>query len=346
VPNPLRTVWDEPRPADPPRRVWRDWVLVAVLVPAAIVEGLTRTGIPLRPLSVALVAGLVPTLLWRRTRPLAMVLLAFGITGLASLVTDRNVPDMNVGVYVLILAYALFRWGSGREMVLGGAFLVLRLAIWPLVDDVPPGDLLGGYAVLSVASTLGIALRYQVKLLERERLARDLHDTVAHHVSAMAIRAQAGLATADTHPQAATDALRVIEAEAVRALAEMRSMVRVLRTGQPAQLTPNPQVADLPGLADPARPGPPVQVEIVGDLDGISPSVGTAVYRLAQEAVTNARRHARHATRILVRVTTDARTVRLCVNDDGEPVPAPPAAAPGFGITGMVERATLLGGTC
>jgi signal transduction histidine kinase len=98
---------------------------------------------------------------------------------------------------------------------------------------------MGGFAVLLASVALGEAFRYragarvrgldQMRLLEREGLARDLHDTVAHHVSAIAIRAQAGLATAASHPDAATDALQVIEAEASRTLAEMRSMVRVLR---------------------------------------------------------------------------------------------------------------------
>lgn len=107
---------------------------------------------------------------------------------------------------------------------------------------------------------LGAAFRYrasarmreldQVKLLERERLARDLHDTVAHHVSAIAIRAQAGLATSVLQPDAATDALHVIEAEASRTLAEMRSMVRVLRRNEPADLAPSPGITDLEQLAE------------------------------------------------------------------------------------------------
>ena len=188
----------------------------------------------------------------------------------------------------------------------------------------------------------------QVKLLERERLARDLHDTVAHHVSAIAIRAQAGLATAASHPDAATDALRVIEAEASRALAEMRAMVRVLRR-RPAGRRPGARaarVADLEQLAGrrPRRPG--VDVGVSGDLDDLPPSVGAAIYRLAQESVTNARRHARHATRIEVRVAADDTSVRLRVSDDGDTGAVRPAAPPGYGLIGMIERADLLGGTC
>jgi signal transduction histidine kinase len=180
-----------------------------------------------------------------------------------------------------------------------------------------------------------------VKLLERERLARDLHDTVAHHVSAMAIRAQAGIATAASDPAAAIDALRIIDAEAARALDEMRGIVRILRAEEPMDLTPGPRVADLEQLA--SRTGPTVEVEVVGEADGLQPPVGAAIYRLAQEAVTNARRHARHATRIDVRVVVDENSVRLRVSDDGEPRPS---GAPGYGLVGMTERAGLLGGTC
>nr|WP_269440740.1 histidine kinase [Micromonospora tarapacensis] len=186
----------------------------------------------------------------------------------------------------------------------------------------------------------------QAKLLERERLARDLHDTVAHHVSAMAIRAQAGIAVAQARPDAAVDALRVIEAEAARALAEMRAMVRVLRRAEPADLAPNPSIPDIARLAGWSPPGPVVDVELLGDLDDIPATVGTAVYRLAQESVTNARRHARHATRIEVRVAADAGSVRLRVSDDGDTGSTRPAGAGGFGIVGMTERAGLLGGTC
>jgi signal transduction histidine kinase len=348
----LRSVWDEPRPPGAPRRVWRDWALVAVLLPAAVLEGVFADGIPWRPLSVAITVGLIPTLLWRRTRPLLMVAIAFGVTAAAALATGANIPDMDVLVYVLLLAYALFRWGSGREIVIGAAIMLGRLLLWFLTDDVPLGSLAGGLAILFAVTAVGAAQRYrsrartreldQVKLLERERLARDLHDTVAHHVSAMAVRAQAGLATAPTDPDAATDALRVIEAEASRALAEMRAMVRVLRT--PAETAPTPRVADLTRLAGRSGAGPPVDVEIDAGLDDLPPSVGNAVYFLAQEAVTNARRHARQATRIEVRVSADDDSVRLRVSDDGEVRAF--RGVPGFGLIGMAERADLLGGTC
>jgi signal transduction histidine kinase len=335
--------------------VWRDWALVGALVPTVVLEGVLRPDLPWRVLSVIVGAGLVPTLLWRRTRPLLMVAIAFITTSLASLVIGGDLK-LNSMAYVLFLPYALFRWGSGREAVIGATIMLGKVCLWVVIGYLSFGNGIGGLGVLSAAIALGAAFRYrtrarmreldQVKLLERERLARDLHDTVAHHVSAMAIRAQAGLATSASHPDAATDALRVIEAEASRALAEMRSMVRVLRRNQPADLAPSPRIRDLEQLAGRSRAGPAVDVEIFGDLDDVPESVGAAIYRLAQESVTNARRHARHATRIEVRVAADNTSVHLSVSDDGDTGPSRPTASPGYGLIGMIERADLLGGTC
>ncbi|GIJ55043.1 sensor histidine kinase [Virgisporangium aurantiacum] len=348
----LRAVWFEPRPAGAPVRVWRDWALVAVLVVAAVLEGVLRPDLPWRVVSVAIAVALVPTVLWRRTRPLLMVAIAFGGCALSPLLTGGELAELQTMGFLTLLPYALFRWGSGREMVLGSAIMLGRLAVLVPLSQTGLGMAAVGVLVLSVAAACGTAMRYRararqrdlekVKLLERERLARDLHDTVAHHVSAIAIRAQAGLATMSVHPEAAADALRVIEAEATRTLTEMRTMVRALRRSEEADLAPSPRIADLARLGSGA--GPVVDVEIDGDTDDLSPSVGSAIYRLAQESVTNARRHARHATRILVRVAADDTSVRLRVTDDGETGHG--GATPGYGLIGMTERADLLGGTC
>lgn len=351
----LRSVRDEPRPPRPQARPWRDRALVAALAVAAVLEGALRSDLASPVASVLVAVGLLPALLWRRTRPLHAVVVAFGVCAVAPLVTGHE-PELNTMVYLLLLPFSLFRWGSGREVVLGSLVVLAKLGSSLLLGTIGPADTLGGLAVVTAACALGAALRFRAgargreldraKLLERERLARDLHDTVAHHVSAMAIRAQAGLATAAVNPDATVEALRVIESEASRALAEMRAMVRVLRRDEPADLAPTPRVADLERLASGrSQPGPSVDVEIVGDVDDLPPAVGTAVYRLAQESVTNALRHARHATRIGVRVVADDRAVRLRVSDDGES-PARPDAAQGHGLLGMAERVGLLGGTC
>jgi len=356
VPALLRSLWDEPRPPRPPVHAARDCVLVGALIIAAVIEAALRPELPWRVASVLLAAAWFAALPWRRHRPLLVAVATIGVCAAVTVLTGGEAPQLSTLVALLIVPYAVVRWGSGREAVLGSALLLVAAgaAIWASYTG--PGDALGGFAVMSAALTLGAAVRYrararhreldQVKLLEREALARDLHDTVAHHVSAIAIRAQAGLATSVRDPAAAADALRVIEAEASRTLAEMRAMVRVLRRGEPVDLAPTAGIADLDRLASPDREGPAVAVEVVGDVGGVPEPVGAAIYRLAQESVTNARRHARHATRIEVRVTADDTAVRLRVSDDGEAAGGRDGTAPGFGVVGMIERATLLGGTC
>ncbi|WP_249997814.1 sensor histidine kinase [Actinoplanes sp. M2I2] len=340
----LRSVWREPRSPGAPVRVRRDWVLLGVVVVATVLEGLLTAAWS------GMILGLLlaPTLLLRRTRPLLMVAIAFLV---CLFWLD---PGNGTLAYLLVLPYALFRWGSGREALAGAALIFAKITVSAALGHIGATDLLLGFVAMIAAFALATTFRYrarllgrrldEVKLRERERLARDLHDTVAHHVSAMAIRAQAGIAVARREPEAAVDALRVIEAEATRALAEMRTMVRALRQAQAGGLAPSPGLADLRGLAGRSPSGPVVSVELTGDLDDVPATVGTAVYRLAQESVTNARRHARHATRISIRVAADDAVVRLHVSDDGEASRA--SVVTGFGLAGMAERAGLLGGTC
>lgn len=321
-------------------------VLVAV---AAVLEATFRTDLS-QPLAAAVfVLAAVPTLLWRRTRPLLMLLISLAALTLAMLLLGDS--DLYTSVFGVFLLYALFRWGNGRALVIGTGVVLANLVVSALTGT-SLVNLIGQAAFAAFVVTLGVALRYRARarmreldrarLMEREMMARDLHDTVAHHVSAIAIRAQAGLAVAEVKPDAAMDALRVIEAEASRTLAEMRSMVRVLRVGDAPDLAPGRTLTDIQELAS-NELSPRVDVRVTGDTDSIPPTVAAAVFRMAQESVTNARRHARGASIIDVLVEADEGGVRLRVTNDGE---VAPATTPGYGITGMVERASLLGGTC
>jgi signal transduction histidine kinase len=140
------------------------------------------------------------------------------------------------------------------------------------------------------------------------------------------------------------DALAVVEKEASRALTEMRTIVGALRRGKQSDLTPQPGVADIERLAKSTGNAPQVDVTVTGDVDELPPSVNAALYRLAQESVTNALRHARHATLVHVVVDGNDDSVRLTVWDDGERRPADTSSSSGFGLLGMAERARLLGG--
>lgn len=352
--SPLRAMWDAPAATPPPpRRVWRDWALVGVIPVIALLEGLARPDVAWRWLWVVTLVALVPTLLWRRTHPLLMLAIAFGAGAIVTLVAGGD-PQLVTTAYMLLLVYAVVRWGTGRAMLFGGVLLLASSALSFAFGPATISDVIGGLAVLITTATLGVAFRWRaaarareldrVKLFEREQLARDLHDTVAHHVSAIAIQAQAGTAVAASDPDAAARVLRVIEHEASRTLAEMRSIVRVLRREDAPETTaPSPGIAELGQLAQLGPGGPVVDVQLTGDVDTIPPTVAATVYRLAQEGVTNARRHARNATRVEVRVHADEEGIRLDVRDDGD---SAASATPGYGLTGMAERTTLLGGTC
>ncbi len=352
----MSSLWAEPRATDAPERVSRDWVLVGVSMVAALLEGVLRDEVAWRPFATIVAVGLAPVLLWRRTRPLTCVVVAFGTAlalGLASLLGGPPRVGLDTMIYLLVFVYALVRWGSGREMVIGLVVVAVAAGIGTAADYTGPAGVIGGFAVLAAAAADGAAFRYraeswrraldQSRSQERVALARELHDIVAHHVSAIAVQAQAGRAVAGQRPEAALEALVAIEGEASRTLAEMRAMVRVLRDGAPAERAPRPGVADLVSLARRA-PVPVVDVELPDGLDELPPQVDAAVYRLAQEALTNALRHARNASRVEIRVVTDAGRLRLRVTDDGRTDPAR-SVNHGFGLLGMTERVQLLGGT-
>jgi signal transduction histidine kinase len=118
----------------------------------------------------------------------------------------------------------------------------------------------------------------------------------------------------------------------------------VLRASQDTEFAPQPGVAEVEQLATDGQTRPCVEVTLSGEFDDLSPAVGAAIYRLAQESVTNARRHARHATQVTVAVTGNADQIRLTIDDDGSSGAGGRAPA-GYGLVGMRERASLLGGT-
>lgn len=345
------SVWRLPAAPDahPPGRIDHAFVaVVAVLAVAEVV--LVNPDLDGRWLGLAAFLAWLPSLLVRRTMPLVtagtfvVVAAALGVVGWT---TGGAPADLGTAIVALLIPYSLVRWATGKDAVLGLALFAMVAATSLYTQDLPTGDRIGGISVIVAAVALGIAVRARsmlhtrqlddVRRDERERLARDLHDTVAHHLTAIAISAQAGLAVAEREPGAATDALRRIDEEATRTLAETRKVLRVLRTEDDPRERP---LADLRGLAS-GGPGPVVAVAVGDDLDDLSPTIAAALQRIAQEAVANARRHARGATLVQVRVVRQQGGVELEVTDDGR---GSTGSGDGFGIIGMTERATLLGG--
>lgn len=351
-----RSLWNEPAVVRPVAGVhWHDWVFAAAVLAAAAVEALLQP--PARWAFAAAAVVLALAVLVRRVHPLASVGLGFGalfLTDAPALFFGLAPVAIDTGAVVLVLVYSLLRWAKGRDIVLGAGIVLLEFLVAISTDPGEPTEVIGGAAVLFLAAALGTLMRYRgtlreqliegAKLKEREYLARELHDTVAHHVSAIVIAAQSGqvLARSATR-EGALEALEAIEHEAAGALVEMRTIVGALRgRGYPSPLAPSHGVAEIKDLAVSGEGALEVQVSLAGDLAGLVPGVEAALFRVAQEAVTNARRHARAASLVRVTVSGGISEVELCVVDDGLRAGA---RAPGYGMTGMAERIALLGGT-
>jgi signal transduction histidine kinase len=184
-------------------------------------------------------------------------------------------------------------------------------------------------------------------LEERTRIARELHDVVAHHMSLIAVRAETApyrLTGLSESAQAEFSALSEVAREA---LAEMRRLLGVLRHDQPAALAPQPQLSDLPALVDAARQaGAPVEFSAPTALGQVPAGVGVCAYRIVQESLSNASQHAPGAP-ITVSVDTGRGAVLLRVANgpSGHPAPNGTEHRTGHGLTGMHERVALLGGS-
>ena len=354
--SPWRAIWREPRPVGAPQVGRVDWLLVGAFEAATLVESIARPQLAGRPDVILLAMAVLPVLLWRRSHPLTACLVGFGVAGLLSatqLVTRTADLGPSSMMVVLILLYSLVRWGSGREIAVGLPCVVAVVALGMYAAAAGSADLIGGSLLLMLFVALAAVFRSRAELWQRRQreirneerlaLARELHDTVAHHVSAIAVQAQAGGVVVRTQPEQAAAVLATIETEASRTLAEMRDMVRVLREDGWEAYSPQPGVTDLAGLAR-ADAIPDIEVSLSGAVTGLPGPVDAAVYRIAQEALTNAVRHAHHATHIAIDVCRVGEVVRLRVTDDGV-TPAGSAAPSGLGLTGMAERAQLLGGS-
>lgn len=178
---------------------------------------------------------------------------------------------------------------------------------------------------------------------ERTRIARDLHDVVAHSVSVMVIQAAAARRSLDTDPEGAAAALESIETTGRQTMTELRAILGVLRTddaGLGAGRGPQPSLAHLESLVDAEG----VSVQVVGDVDGLADSVSATGYRLVQEALTNVRRHGGPTARAEVRLEVSDSHLVVEVLDDGRGAGAH-ASDGGFGIVGMRERVAALAGT-
>ena len=357
----MRAVRAEPRVPAPAARPWWDVAVVAALLPTAVIEGIVRDDVswPLYSIGWAMVC--VVAVLWRARYPLGMLLIVFAAQTLAGLgPAGAGLDDgtLYVTAVVLLFPYSLARWDSGRHVTVGVVALMAFHLGREILNGSPVTEILAGTGFLLFPVVLGAAVRFgisarqreaeQVRMRERERLARELHDTVAHHVSGILLQAQAGQIIAGADPQRALGMLGVIEKEAARVLTEMRALVGVLRDGTDGERAPVHGIADLPTLVDDAADGLQVDLTVSGDVEKLGAAVDAAVYRVVQESVTNTRRHAHGVTRLTVQVRTSGDVVHVDVVDDGAGGRGQHRSSvrggTGHGIPGMRERVELLGG--
>lgn len=345
-----RSLWGFPAP---------DVALAAALCAVAIASVLT--GNPDEgPLAVTLPAAVVSTaaLLWRRRSPLVAVALVM-VAGTAQTVLSQSPGSLwSLAVHAIVM-YSLAAYLPEGLAAIAGAVLTAVLLVQERLDNgvdyVFILLLFGGLWLLGRASRLW---RGRVRTAERRqreaahlavveerlRIARDLHDVVAHSLSVIAVQAGAAEAALGSSPARAAAPVHAIRETARAALTEIRSMLDVLRTDDddlPGRASPG--IAAIAGLVDAASAaGTPASLDVRLTDAPVPPAVDLAAYRIVQESLTNARRHAAGApAAVAVEQQQDRLTVRVV---NGRSAAAATANGSGYGIAGMRERAEALGG--
>jgi signal transduction histidine kinase len=252
------------------------------------------------------------------------------------------------GVLISFICYAAFQSMEGWTNGLSTAYLSFGLA-WVIGDNLRVRR-----AYTAQLEERAVQLEHereekatQAVAQERTRIARELHDVVAHHVSVMVVQAAGARRVLEKDPALARDALEAVETAGRTALAEMRRMLEVLRADE-AGVGPQPGLADLDRLVAQVREaGLPVEFNVEGTDRTLPAGMDLAAYRIVQEALTNTVRHAGKATaRVNVRYEHDALDIE--VTDDGRGAAAPLLAGAGeggHGLIGMQERVALYDGT-
>ncbi|GHF66287.1 hypothetical protein GCM10010218_54780 [Streptomyces mashuensis] len=348
----------------PRRTVAAKAALGVVLLLLVALEGFLLARQPSRPHALVLASGVAVCLCavpygWIPLNVRAAVAVAVSGTTSAVLMAGRHptvVWGVGEDVALLVLLTAVVHRSSNRAAAVLGPLLAAVVVVAP-VRDLNPGWWTALFTVLTgVVGTFSLLLRQQsaqrvrdlaaVRTAERLELARELHDLVAHHITGIAVQAQAARFTA-LDGQAAARAFARIESAASEAVGAMRRMVGVLREGE-AETEPVAGLPQVRALTEEfARTGPPVALYIEKGMETWLPGeVAAAVHRIVREALTNIRKHAADATAVRIGVRGVAEGVELRVADDGKRA-APltgEARGGGFGLVGLAERARALGG--
>jgi signal transduction histidine kinase len=319
----------------------------------------------------ALLLVQVGPLLWRRRYPSLVLLLVAGAFA-ARILLGFNPGIAGFGLLVAMYSVAAYEVGARRVffLLVAGLGFVAGFVVFGVTGNPRSFAITVPSLFFAAAWLIGDYLRtrraYVAQLeeraarLERERdqdrrlaadeertrIARELHDVVAHDVSVIAIQAGAARSVQTSRPEAAAQALGLIETTARETLIELNRLLGVLRgsNGAAPERNPQPGIAQLPLLVEELRAaGLEVDARIMGEARPLPPALDLNAYRILQEATTNVLKHAR-ARRVDIRVHYTETMLALDVRDDGAGDGGDPASSSGNGLIGMRERVALFGG--
>ncbi len=344
--------------------------LLAVLTLAQLISDEPDGNVAL--VTVCALAAVLP-LGARRRAPLAVTaVVCVGVIGQTAATADLAPATFASFVATMICVYTLTRLGSPAVIVAGLLLVGVAVAVTAVLQarTVPmePFEVVYPLVYFGLAGGLGALVRQRSLRLtavegraaaleqelareaelataqERTRIARELHDVVAHGLSLMVVQAEAAEELLAHSPEAAVQPMRRVQDTGRQALGEMRRLLGVLRATDPGpeSTAPQPSLTRIPELVrDAADAGLVVDVVVDGTPRELPLGLELTAYRILQEALTNTRRHA-GASRALVRLTYAPEALCLEVTDDGR---RPPGTRTGHGLIGMRERASLYGGT-
>lgn len=341
-------------------------LVLLIAVPPVLIRGLGRTW----PGSVGMLllsAGLCLPLVWRRVATVPAFAAVIGV-GLVQLLTD--VRPLPADLAILVAIYTVASRETLRRTLLAAAVVEIGLVSGSLRwSSGAVGSAVMLTAWTTAATLIGVNVRTRRSYLaaledraarlererdqetqlaaaaERARIAREMHDIVAHGLSVMIAQAEGAAHVARSSTDRAVAAMQTVAETGRQSLAEMRRLLGILRDdGEALSLDPQPGVADVVALVEQTRAaGLPVRLSTAGPVRELPPALGLAVYRLVQEALTNVRKHAGPAAAdVDLRYLPDRLQILVADNGRGGSAPARPG---GQGLVGMAERVGLHGGT-
>ena len=339
-----------------------DRILAAVLLVVAEIEVWLTLDAGGHRLLAAVVAPIVAACLaLRRRYPFAAGIVAQTATMIQFAITS-DVQIIATSVAWFCVLYGLTVWTTQRQFVSGAAYVAvtnfLPLAWYGRAGSIFPFGVVTLVVMLLIRRVLGDRDR-RLRLAERERdvaareavveerarIARELHDAIAHNVSMMVVQAGAERRVLPPEQSATREVLETVEQIGRGALTEMRRLVGMLRSDAEEPLAPQPGLRDLPTLVGQVREaGLPVELEIVGESRELPVGLELSAYRIVQEALTNALKHAGEAS-ATVRVVYRPDSLELEIADNGAGTAAAALVeSGGHGLVGMRERVALYGG--